>query len=226
VGKISWKRKWQIHSSILAWRILWTEEPGGLQSMGVSKSRTQLSNKVYVYVCPAQMDNLSGPWVNSEAIESNFLLGSCYIDWCHWMWWCYYFRTLRPVSSRGRVCTRRRWEAVAQEVYVSDRSYFLLRFETEIKFSFWKSVQGCFSRCSMKPAHYMFLWMSVFVSTGLEGRKRTRWKGHRWIFVQSCSPYQSGQCRTFFSKWGNFSIRRGWWVFYFESLETRYTHVS
>ena len=23
-----------IHSSILAWRILWTEEPGGLQSLG------------------------------------------------------------------------------------------------------------------------------------------------------------------------------------------------
>ena len=23
-----------VHSSILAWRILWTEEPGGLQSMG------------------------------------------------------------------------------------------------------------------------------------------------------------------------------------------------
>ena len=28
------------HSSILAWRIPWTEEPGGLQSMGVAKSRT------------------------------------------------------------------------------------------------------------------------------------------------------------------------------------------
>ena len=27
------------HSSILAWKILWTEEPGGLQSMG-SQSRT------------------------------------------------------------------------------------------------------------------------------------------------------------------------------------------
>ena len=24
----------ETHSSILAWRILWTEEPGGLQSMG------------------------------------------------------------------------------------------------------------------------------------------------------------------------------------------------
>ena len=25
------------HSNILAWRILWTEEPDGLQSMGISK---------------------------------------------------------------------------------------------------------------------------------------------------------------------------------------------
>ena len=31
------------HFSILAWRIPWTEEPGGLQSMG-SQSRTGLSN--------------------------------------------------------------------------------------------------------------------------------------------------------------------------------------
>jgi len=28
------------HSSILAWRIPWTEEPGGLQSTGVTKSQT------------------------------------------------------------------------------------------------------------------------------------------------------------------------------------------
>ena len=27
------------HSSILDWRIPWTEEPGGLQSMGVAKSQ-------------------------------------------------------------------------------------------------------------------------------------------------------------------------------------------
>ena len=31
------------HSSILVWRILWTEEPGGLH--GVGKSWTQLSKK-------------------------------------------------------------------------------------------------------------------------------------------------------------------------------------
>ena len=30
------------HSSILAWRNPWTEEPGGLQPIGVAKSQTQL----------------------------------------------------------------------------------------------------------------------------------------------------------------------------------------
>ena len=32
------------HYSILAWEIPWTEDPGGLQSMGSQKSRTQPSN--------------------------------------------------------------------------------------------------------------------------------------------------------------------------------------
>ena len=29
------------HSSTLAWKIPWTEEPGGLQSMGVTKCQTK-----------------------------------------------------------------------------------------------------------------------------------------------------------------------------------------
>ena len=29
------------HSNIFAWEILWTEEPGGLQSMGSQKVQTQ-----------------------------------------------------------------------------------------------------------------------------------------------------------------------------------------
>ena len=33
------------HSSIPAWEILWTEEPGGLQSMGLQKSWTWLRNE-------------------------------------------------------------------------------------------------------------------------------------------------------------------------------------
>ena len=34
VRKIPWRREWQTHSTILAWSIPWTEEPGRLQCMG------------------------------------------------------------------------------------------------------------------------------------------------------------------------------------------------
>ena len=33
------------HSSILAWRIPWTEEPGGLQFMGLKRVRGDLTTK-------------------------------------------------------------------------------------------------------------------------------------------------------------------------------------
>ena len=37
VRKIPWKEGMATHSSALAWRILWTEETGGLQPMGLQK---------------------------------------------------------------------------------------------------------------------------------------------------------------------------------------------
>ena len=36
------------HSSILAWRIPWTEEPGGLQSIGLQRVRHDWSNLAHV----------------------------------------------------------------------------------------------------------------------------------------------------------------------------------
>ena len=39
-----WEKEMTTHSSILAWRIPWTEEPDGLQSMESQKNWTQLSN--------------------------------------------------------------------------------------------------------------------------------------------------------------------------------------
>ena len=43
VGSLGWEDPLEedkaTHSSILAWRISWTEEPGGLQSMGLQKVR-------------------------------------------------------------------------------------------------------------------------------------------------------------------------------------------
>ena len=48
VGSLGWEdpleKGMATHSSILDWRIPWTEEPGGLQSMGSQKSRTQLKD--------------------------------------------------------------------------------------------------------------------------------------------------------------------------------------
>ena len=46
VRSLSWEdleKGMAIHSSILAWKIPWTEEPGGLESM-LSQSQTQLSD--------------------------------------------------------------------------------------------------------------------------------------------------------------------------------------
>ena len=37
------------HSSALAWEIPWMEEPGRLQSMGVSKSRTRLRDLTFTF---------------------------------------------------------------------------------------------------------------------------------------------------------------------------------
>ena len=38
-----------LHSTTLAWKTSWTEESGGLQSMGVAKSRTQLSDFTFTF---------------------------------------------------------------------------------------------------------------------------------------------------------------------------------
>ena len=47
VRSLGWEdslgKEMEIYSNILAWRISWTEEPGGLQSMG-SQSWAQLSD--------------------------------------------------------------------------------------------------------------------------------------------------------------------------------------
>ena len=39
------------HSSILAWKTPWMEEPGRLQSMGSQKSRAQLSDFTSLCMC-------------------------------------------------------------------------------------------------------------------------------------------------------------------------------
>ena len=54
------------HSSMLAWKIPWMEEPGGLQSMGL-RSRTQLSNFTFTF--------------HSHALEKEMATHSSVLAW-------------------------------------------------------------------------------------------------------------------------------------------------
>ena len=51
------------HSSILAWRISWTEDPGGLQSMGLQRVRhncaTEHSNRLTIVRRKAIMEKVT-----------------------------------------------------------------------------------------------------------------------------------------------------------------------
>ena len=49
VGKVPWRRALATHSSVLAWRIPWTEDPGWLQSMGLQRVGHDWSNLVCTY---------------------------------------------------------------------------------------------------------------------------------------------------------------------------------
>ena len=54
VWSMSWEdplEKWMVaHSSILAWRILWTEEPGGLLSMGLQRFGHEWTTNTFTFI--------------------------------------------------------------------------------------------------------------------------------------------------------------------------------
>ena len=47
-GEDPLKKEMATHSSILAWEIPWTEEPGGLQSMGLQRVGHHLATKQHI----------------------------------------------------------------------------------------------------------------------------------------------------------------------------------
>ena len=71
------------HSSILAWRIPWTDEPGGLHTVhGVTKSRTRLSN----FTITASGWASSGAW----PLGAPYPIPSRAASWLHVLvihWW-------------------------------------------------------------------------------------------------------------------------------------------
>ena len=82
------------HSSILAWRIPWTEEPGRLQSMGSQRVRHDWSDLAHTYTCAHTPTNkhefiyiTNEIWISSlDCTNVHFLtvtLSSVYGRCCH-----------------------------------------------------------------------------------------------------------------------------------------------
>ena len=64
------------HSSILAWRIPWTEKPGWLQSIGVAKSQTQLK-QLGTHARTFQEESGSS-FGTSERVDSSITASGCF----------------------------------------------------------------------------------------------------------------------------------------------------
>ena len=56
---MEWEKEMATHSSILAWRIPWTEEPGGLQSMGSQRvGQDEVTNATLWYETEGKLIHL------------------------------------------------------------------------------------------------------------------------------------------------------------------------
>ena len=67
------------HSSILAWRIPWTEEPGGATVHGVTKSRTQMSvftsSLLSSFQLKLKLQNLGHLMRRADSLKKILMLG-------------------------------------------------------------------------------------------------------------------------------------------------------
>ena len=72
VGKISWRRAWQPTPVFLPWESPWTEEPGGLQSMGSQRVRQNwatnqsATNKDLLYSAENSAPHYVTTWMGRE----------------------------------------------------------------------------------------------------------------------------------------------------------------
>ena len=58
------------HSSILAWKILWTEEPGGLQSLGSQRVRHDWATEHMHNSCPSQATDRAAQCADTDSAFS------------------------------------------------------------------------------------------------------------------------------------------------------------
>ena len=122
------------HSSILAWRIPWTEEPGGLQCMGLQRVRHDwvmscccVFPKRYLQCCshflPAAPQIKSGQtsWVQYSFTNSD--LGFSF------------YRILSTVQNLRNICNlwNTKWFTAVKNVDIWQNQYNIIKLKNKIK---------------------------------------------------------------------------------------------
>ena len=97
------------HSSVLAWRISWTEEPDGLQSMGLQRVGHYLRTKQYMCLpdpeTPSYLSPHSIPLGCPRALALGALLHALNLHWSSvlhmvmYMFQCYSLKSSHPRLS-------------------------------------------------------------------------------------------------------------------------------
>ena len=136
------------HSRILAWRSPWTEEPGGLQSMGLGRvghGKSNLAQHKVFYSFPSK-EQVSFNFIAPVPICSDF--GTRENKICH----CFYFFAFSlPWSDRTRC---------------HDLHFFNVEFKRSFSLSFFtfiKRLFSSFSLCAVRVVSSAYLKLFVFL---------------------------------------------------------------
>ena len=79
----SLEKRMATHSSILAWEIPWTEEPGGLQSMGLQAVKHHWTANIFTLFIPSPMVSTSPDSVCASISALKRLISTIFLDFIY-----------------------------------------------------------------------------------------------------------------------------------------------
>ena len=97
----SFKKEMATHSSILAWRIPWTEEPGRLQSMGLQELGHDLATKPpppYVCIYAWETIHMQRTLCRSETLYFQYPITSAHLVVDYWSIFVFYVTAILLLS--------------------------------------------------------------------------------------------------------------------------------
>ena len=104
------------HSSILAWRIPWTEEPGGLQSIGLQRVGHDWTTKhqhiqVSIHNSPTQYINVCNIFIIlTENVNSSICVNNYYSCNHQYIKKCLIWKSISPLKNKISDCTFYGWK--------------------------------------------------------------------------------------------------------------------